>query len=124
MEYKLKRPCDNCPFRSDIPAYLTPARVVEIQRSLIRGEFSCHKTNDFDDESGDAIETDRTQHCAGALILMEKLGQSSQMMRICERIGLYDHTQLEMDAPVFDSFEKMIEAQNPQKRKRRKTASR
>jgi hypothetical protein len=45
------------------------------------------------------------------MILLEKLGRPNQWMRIGERLGLYDPRQLKMDAPVFDTFEAMIEAQ-------------
>ena len=41
--------------------------------------------------------------------LKEKEGQPDQMMRISERLGLYDHSKLDMDAPVYDSWEHMIE---------------
>jgi hypothetical protein len=32
--YSLTTPCPKCPFRTDVPPYLTCARVVEIARSL------------------------------------------------------------------------------------------
>lgn len=51
------------------------------------------------------------QHCAGALILLEKMEQPNQMMRWMERIGAYDRTKLDMDAPVFGDTEEFIEAQ-------------
>lgn len=114
--YSMTTPCAHCPFRSDIPAFLTPARIREIERSLVRSEFPCHKTTSHDDE--DSCESTYTPkgteiHCAGALILMEKLGRSSQMMRIAERLRMYDPSKLDMDAPVFDSFDDMYEAQEP-----------
>ena len=31
-----------------------------------------------------------TRHCAGALVFAEKRGTSSQMMRIAERLRMYD----------------------------------
>jgi hypothetical protein len=43
--------------------------------------------------------------------VLERMEQPSQMMQICERIGLYDARKLDMDAPVFDSLEDWIEAQ-------------
>jgi hypothetical protein len=108
--YSLTSPCPNCPFRNDIPPFLTRSRVREIQTSLIQSEFPCHKTTDFDDE-GEPRTSGREQHCAGALILLEKIGRPSQMMRISERLGMYDHSKLKMDAPVFDSFREMETAQ-------------
>lgn len=105
MKYDLRKPCDNCPFRNDIQPYIRPERVEEI----VGAAFACHKTTKHDDD-GEHIENDKEQHCAGSLILHEKMEQPHQMMRICERIGFYDRTKLDMDAPVYDSVEEMIEA--------------
>ncbi len=112
MNYTKTAPCGNCPFRSDKPFPLARGRVREIQRALVRGDFPCHKTTvDCEDEEGgqDRRADDKSQHCAGALILLEKLEEPSQMMRICERIGMYDRTKLKMDAPVYDSWDDMVE---------------
>jgi len=89
------------------------ARVEDLQTDMLDGQmsFTCHKTNQYDDDSGEGIETENSQHCAGALILLEKLERPNQMMRWMERIGVYNRTKLDMDAPVFDSFEDMIEVQ-------------
>jgi hypothetical protein len=91
--YGLTSPCAHCPFRKDIQAYLTEDRVREIEQSLVRSEFPCHETTvDSEDEDGNSarIATRDSMHCAGALILLEKEGRSSQMMRIAERLGMYD----------------------------------
>lgn len=107
MKYDLTSPCGNCPFRTDIDFYLRPERVEEICDSLEQGQtFSCHKTNDTDGE--ETIETDSSQHCAGAMIMLEKMERPNQMMRICERLGMYDRKKLNMEAPVFDDTEEMI----------------
>jgi len=114
MKYELTNPCGNCPFRSDIRAFLNPARAREIARSLDRGEFPCHKTTvpgSGDNGDEDLVGTEDSQHCAGALILLEKMERPSQMMRICERLGFYDRTKLNLDAPVFDSLVEWIDAQ-------------
>jgi len=112
MKMDMTTPCDSCPFRTDVKPYLTQGRVEEITDAIVEQQhtFSCHKTNDSDDE-GDAIETEDSQHCAGAMIFLEKLERPNQWMRFMERFGDYDHTKLNMDAPVFDSAEEMIEAQ-------------
>lgn len=108
--YTMTTPCDNCPFRNDVNPYLTSDRVIEIMESLERSEFPCHKTTEFDDDGESAHSGDEI-HCAGALILLEKLEQPSQMMRIAERLGMYDRTKLDMAAPVFDDWDEMIESQ-------------
>lgn len=117
MKFDLRTPCPQCPFRSDIPAYLTPARVTEIDRSLIQATFPCHKTTQFDEDGEVIPSTPGERHCAGALIILEKLGRPSQMMRIAERLGLYDMRKLDMQAPVFNSFRAMRNAQ-PKRRAR------
>jgi hypothetical protein len=121
MDYDLTKPCKNCSFRTDIPAFLTSGRVEEIQDSLERGEFPCHETIDYNhlheighDEYKDKLPYDVSEsakHCAGALILLEKEEAPSQMMRIAERLRCYDRTKLDMDAPVFDTFDEMIDSQ-------------
>lgn len=109
--FGLISPCSNCPFRSDgagVP--LRRARVRAIERALILHTFSCHKTIAHDDE-GEPVDLPTTMHCAGALILLEKLERPSQMMRIGERLGIYDRHKLNMDAPVYPSFRAMEAAQ-------------
>ena len=32
------------------------------------------------------------------------------MMRISERLGMYNYKELDMDAPVYDDIEEMVEA--------------
>ena len=96
MKYTMRKPCDACPFL--IGSNFT-------KRSLdmhAAGEFACHKTCEVNEDSGDyEPRGDRSVHCAGALIYLEKRNNPHQMMRICERIGAYDRTKLEMDAPVY-----------------------
>lgn len=123
MKYDLKRPCAHCPFRNDIPAYLHPERVEEIRDALERGgSFACHKTtvpcDDEDEmESIGMIETEDSQFCAGAMILMEKDWSDNggvignQLLRIMHRLGAFDPSRLDLTSTVFDSFDEMIEAQ-------------
>jgi hypothetical protein len=117
--YGLTTPCPLCPFRSDIPAFLTEERVREIEASLVRAEFHCHETTGVMGRKPKHGE----MHCAGALILLEKLEQPSQMMRIAERLGMYDRRKLRMDAPVFEDFDAMAEAQ-PERGRHRRAARR
>lgn len=35
--------------------------------------------------------------------------QPNQMMRICERVGVYDRRKLDMDSPIFEDDESMLE---------------
>lgn len=95
MLYNLTEPCDQCPYL--IGSGFSYRSLVE----HARGEFPCHKQCDLND-NGEFVErhNDKTNHCAGALIFLEKQNAPHQMMRICERIGLYDRMKLNLDAPV------------------------
>jgi hypothetical protein len=118
-KYGLVSPCKNCPFRTDIKPYITAARAADILRS--QGEFHCHKTItigaeaiddevDCDDTFREVIDDKNAQVCAGFLICLEHSGAPNQVMRIAERLGLYDRNKLRMDAPVYRGIEIAIRA--------------
>lgn len=111
--FDLKRPCANCPFRTDKPFYLRRERRQQIADALAADKsFYCHQTVHYDEEDWEGGEYTRRndeQHCAGATIVLEKEENPNQIMRWMERLGHYDHTKLQMDAPVFDSLEQFVE---------------
>ena len=116
MNFDLIRPCKDCPFRTDIAAFLTPERAQEIGDAITKRQqtFTCHKTNrtEADDDGCDTtIETRDSQHCAGALVLLESIGQPNQLMRIAERLGGYDRAKLDMTSPVFKTIKAFVAAQ-------------
>lgn len=120
MNFDLRSPCTHCPFRSDIRPFLTKSRVREIIHQITAGQatFSCHKTVDYGAENMDETRAEgpfppsvNEQHCAGALIMLERMNRPNQMMGISERLGGYDRTKLKMDAPVFKTPALMINAQ-------------
>lgn len=93
----MTEPCNECPFLRG--SGFEVSRLEE----FASGEFPCHKACKVDDETGEFhARNDKTPHCAGALIFNEKRERPHQMMRICERLGFYDHTKLNMDAPVME----------------------
>lgn len=98
MNYKLTTPCDACPFL--IGSGFTYRSLVE----HASGEFACHKqckVEEREDEGSVFVPRgDKTNHCAGALIFLEKQNAPHQMMRICERLGFYDASKLDMAANV------------------------
>lgn len=99
MKYTMTKPCDACPFLKGSGF---------TWRSLVAhasGEFACHKTCDLDDDEGvyEPKGNGKSLHCAGALIFLEKQEAPHQMMRICERLGGYDRTKLDMTVPVVGS---------------------
>jgi hypothetical protein len=95
MNYKMTEPCAECPFL--IGSGFKFARLHE----HASGEFPCHMACKVDEDTGNFVpRSDNTPHCAGALIFLEKQNRPHQMMRICERIGCYDRTKLNMEAKV------------------------
>jgi hypothetical protein len=111
MDFSLKKPCNNCPFRTDVKPYLRTARIVGILRSITEGDasFSCHKTTAHDDD-GVPIQGKKEKHCAGALILLEKIKQPNQLMRIAVRLNMYKPDKLRMDIPIYDTPIAMVDA--------------
>ncbi len=109
MLFTMSHPCTLCPFRKDVTPYLRKGRVLEIVNALTNGGvFPCHETVDHNDD-GKQVDSLTENFCAGALIMIEKKGDGpNQMMRICERLGMYNHTKLKMNSPVYDSFGEMI----------------
>lgn len=111
FKFDLKKPCANCPFRKDIPFFLSKARATDIVNAVTKEDktFSCHKTVTYGDD-GESVFTPKEQHCAGALILVAKTGAANSMLQIAERFGIYDPAKIDMDAPVYDTGDDMIAA--------------
>lgn len=101
MKYTMTSPCEQCPFLAtpNMKRGFTLQRLKEFAES----EFPCHQTaSSVEDEDGfsEYRANDKSVHCAGALIFNEKRGYANQMMRICERLGVYDAGKLDMGAKV------------------------
>ena len=94
MQYTKTEPCADCPFLNGTEHAYTDGRLMQ----FASGAFPCHKTAKLED--GGFAATRASVHCAGALIYLEKRDMPNQMMRIAERLGMYDRTQLNMEANV------------------------
>lgn len=114
MRFDLRRPCPQCPFRTDLDFHLRPGRVEDILRGIIEdhASFPCHKTLDYGDEESliqGQWHTEKTQQCAGAMIFLLKYASPNLPMRVASIVGWLDLDALDLDAPVFDTREGMIE---------------
>jgi hypothetical protein len=117
MNFDLHKPCSGCPFLKEGGVkFLGKPRAREIANYMASSQgasFPCHKTVDYsDDEDSDFhAPGPKEQHCAGALLFMEKVNPGgNQMARIAERLGLYDRTQFKGAELVFNSVREMINA--------------
>lgn len=115
MRFSLKEPCAECPFRKS-QNFLNGQRAREIAEAVAveNKTFTCHKhlhgEHDCDPEGDEAYHPSTTdQMCAGAMILVEKLGTPNQMLQIAERLGLRDPNRLLQGAfaDVYDSIDDM-----------------
>lgn len=94
-------PCEECPFLNtpNMKRAFTLRRLAE----FAQGQFPCHQTaklDESDEENAGYQATKKSIHCAGALIFLEKRERPNQMMRISERLGMYDRRKLDMGANV------------------------
>lgn len=100
MTYTMTTPCRDCPFLKKNRKAYGLRRLLQ----FCKGAFHCHKTGVCDESNEDAggefLPTSTSQYCAGALIFLERRKAPHQMMRIAERLGMYDRTKLNMKAPV------------------------
>lgn len=115
MDYDMTKPCAKCPFRRGTVMKLQEGRILEIEALFgpsnggQGGEFPCHETVDYDGEEDGCRDKSREKHCAGALIYAEKHEAPTQMMRITERFGKYDRTQLADPELVWEDVDEWLE---------------
>lgn len=111
MRFNLKRPCAECPFRTD-KNHLSAERAAEIASGLLEGDasFSCHKTLDYEGDDGEGVHTSETEHCAGAAIFLMHQDMPNQIMRIAYRMRWASPDDLDMDAPVHRDRASFIRA--------------
>jgi len=96
MKYTLHSPCGECPFLAKFENGYSESQL----KGFSSGEFGCHKHCTINEDTGTFEPNTNTPHCAGALIYLEKREKPHQMMRIAERLGIYDRTKLNMKAEV------------------------
>lgn len=117
MAYSLITPCKHCPFRTDVTPYLSQASAKRIVKALRDGlTFQCHETVDYSkaDEAGvvhGAAEHPNSQHCAGALIMLENNQERNLAAHLAILLGVWNPGRLRTDAPVFKTPEEFINAQ-------------
>jgi len=94
---------ETCPFQSSGPGLalrqgLRPGRFARIKLELRAGSiFHCHKTTttDDDDDEGETYAGPGSKLCAGALAYQDKLGVSSNYVRVAERLDAMTATREE-----------------------------
>jgi hypothetical protein len=103
LKYTMTSPCVTCPFRRNNRGFLNETGARRIAIDLLQDRpFSCHHT----DRAKEYVEP---QHCAGALIVLEKMQKPHLAMKMGQYLKLYDPTKLVMDHPhVFDNMKQFL----------------
>lgn len=103
--FKLKRPCNNCPFRKGMGANfrLPKARLDEIASGAA---FQCHKTIDYD-EFDDVVarQGEHPQQCAGLMAVLHREGRTNQIMQVATRLGGFNPDTLDPDNEAYESLD-------------------
>lgn len=100
-----KRPCSNCPFRSDGAGIaLSPGRLEGIVHDLMSDDqstFVCHKTLD---------KTRMT--CAGAVAVMSKIGHLPMIARLGLSCGVITTEDIEASAAMVIDPDALVLSDN------------
>lgn len=105
--FRLRKACDNCPFRKEGAAELRPGRLKGIIDSMLANDhesFQCHKTvhnprtgGEWDDDGSYQSSGDEGM-CFGALAYLVKAGRLPVVARIAAMDGTIDPEKIAMDA--------------------------
>jgi hypothetical protein len=92
MNFDVKRPCSNCPFRLYGAIELRNGRLAQIVHELRADDhkwFICHKTIGRGSES----------QCVGAMVYLLKIDAPSVSMRVAAAVGLIKFADLRAQYP-------------------------
>lgn len=109
--WRLRAPCDRCPFRNDRTPFISGERAQEIADALhMDTSFDCHKTVDYSgSDEGERVAT--TAHCAGAAIALLREEAPNQMMRIGMLLGALRLGQYDVEgAPIYSDLDEFVQA--------------
>lgn len=122
MKFDLKRPCKNCPFKTDKTAirFSGRERAEEIAESAYRNGFPCHLSahdTSEDDEDGGYVFAENTQHCAGAMIMFLGNGNGGnvpfQLLSNEEQSKI--ENQMDYKAPVYEDEDAFLDSYGEEK---------
>lgn len=108
------KPCSDCPFiqKGTIRKYLGKHRRLEIANSLLGdSDFSCHKTNNLNDD-GQAIVNARPKRCVGAAMWLDNIAPGGKLANVMFRLAVYGEElpkDLPTDPKVCQSYKAFVE---------------
>jgi hypothetical protein len=105
MQFKIKRPCEHCPFRKDRAPFLNTERAADL-RDELRDDtrwFACHETTGV--KSGRRIKPENQSQCAGSMMVLHREGRPNVAMRLALLFNLITIEDLSAPAPVFKNLD-------------------
>ena len=103
--FKLKRPCNNCPFARGRGEFFRLPRLRLLDIVSATG-FQCHKTVDYSGPDR-PLPGDHPQQCAGLMALLRAEDKPNQMMQLAERLNYADFKDLD---PEHEAYQTLAEA--------------
>jgi hypothetical protein len=104
MQFKIKRPCEHCPFRRDVHPFLDPRRAADLAETLRDDHswFACHETVGIVRHR--RIKKADQSQCAGSMMVLWREGRPNIAMRVAIHFKMLAIQDLAASAPVFDSL--------------------
>lgn len=105
MLWKIKRPCEHCPFRRDVRPFLRNSFARQLTTELRNDMnwFACHETTGA--TNGKRIRAANQSHCIGAAIVLWRDGLVNLSTRLALHLNMITMDDLQRPAPVFDTLE-------------------
>lgn len=103
MKFDIKRPCAECPFRTDCHPYLRRAPQIAEQMKDDQNWFACHQTTGA--MHGKRIRKENQSHCAGLMGVLWRERRMNVAMRLALVYKMITVEQLEAEQPVFKSLD-------------------
>lgn len=99
-----KKPCAQCPYRTDVKPFLHPARGEELAYAAENpySTFICHKTLEHDDEYDGSFAGESSKICAGFLTLQHNMNGET----------MYDDDGFKPSEGVYQDSYEMVEVYN------------
>jgi hypothetical protein len=110
--FKLKRPCENCPFKKGQGSRFR-LNVRRLAGIFDAPAFQCHKTVQYgEDEDGDPTHNqgDHPQQCAGLMAILHREDHHNQIMQVAIRFGEFNPELLDPDREAYDTWRQATKA--------------
>lgn len=116
MNFKLKKPCNNCPFLKEGAIDLSPGRLEGIITTLMddQNHFLCHKTvynaktgGNRNEDTGRYEHSGEESQCVGSMVYLLKTGRPNVSMRLGAALKILSYDEMEAQSDLIISPESL-----------------